>query len=173
MSSDLDRNIKVLSGEAEAELAQERLRIAVDLARQKSAIKERKYARADLEIGNRDGLLPTVAALSRHEVRNYSLSNLVKNMVAGNLKNTLEAEVSDSIGHDLKAPAAHGGVLVPFRLSASGLDTKTDSGGGYLTSPSISKNIIDALRAQACVLRLGGTLVTGLRFDLQLAVEAN
>jgi HK97 family phage major capsid protein len=165
----LDRNIKVMSGEADRELLAEKLEIAADLAREKTAIRERRFARNDFEIGNRDGFLPTIAALTAHERRNYSLARLCQNLVSG--QRGLEHEISDSLAHDIKSSAAHGGVLVPFRLTA--MDTKTDQGGGYTTAPSVSKNIIDALVAQSAVLRLGATLVTGLKFDFQIATEAN
>jgi len=60
---------------------------------------------------------------------------------------------------------------VPFRISASGLDSRTNTAGDYTVATGVSANIVDALRAHTAVLRLGATLLSGLQYDFQLPVE--
>ena len=114
------------------------------------------------------GLLPTVAALTSHERRNYSLQHLVANL-AGYGDPGLEHEISSSIAHDLRTTPAHGGVFVPFVMS--GLDTRTDGAGGFLVPTRVSSSIVDQLRQHAVCLRAGATLVTGLQSNFQLPTE--
>jgi len=68
----LDRQIDILSGQAEKRLQGEKFQIIRDRARQKEADLARRTALASMERPT-DGLLPTVAALTGHERRNYSL----------------------------------------------------------------------------------------------------
>ena len=116
-----------------------------------------------------NGLLPTVAALSRHELKQYSLAKLIRDRADRVAGPTLEREVSDGIAADLNTTPAHGGYFVPLRMS--GLDTKTNAGGGYLTQTTVPRSILDALTAQSRLLQLGARLLSGLRFAQSFPVE--
>jgi HK97 family phage major capsid protein len=82
---------------------------------------------------------------------------------------TLEREISHSIEQDIKQAPAHGGAFIPLRMS--GLDTKTNAAGHFLTAPRVG-DILDALINQSRLLSLGARLVTGLRFAQQFPVES-
>jgi HK97 family phage major capsid protein len=117
------------------------------------------------------GLLPTISALTAHEKRNYSLAKALQAMAAHDKGLSLEKEISESISQDIGQVAPHGGLWIPLRISASGLDTKTAPGGGYLTGKPVSADIIDALRTATMVLRLGAQLITGVRYAPSFPVE--
>ncbi len=112
---------------------------------------------------------PTIQALSAHERKTYSISKLVADMVKETKETTLEREVSWSLQKDVGTPE-HGGHLIPLRLSMSGLDTRTNAQGGFLTSPKVN-DIIDYLINQSKVLSLGAKFMTGLRYSQQFPTE--
>jgi HK97 family phage major capsid protein len=119
------------------------------------------------------GVLPTIKALSPHERRRYSVKSLVESMSAGGKRQdlTLEREISASIAKDLGTAPEHGGFFVPLRLQGSGLDTKSNAGGAYVTPTKVSGDILDALRNHCRVLSLGARFISGIRYNLALPVE--
>lgn len=117
------------------------------------------------------GVLPTILSLSPHEQRTYSVSKLVNALARESKELSLEREISQSIAQDLKQVPEHGGVYVPFRVSMSGLDTKTNAGGKFLTEERVSGEIVDYLRAQNQVLKLGAKLLTGVGYATRFASE--
>lgn len=122
-------------------------------------------------------MLPTVLALSNHERRSYSVMKAIHALATrtGGLTGpepSLEREISGSITKDIGRPPDHGGIYVPLRLSASGLDSKTNASGGYLAQTKIG-DIIDALRAHTRVLQLGAQFLSGLKYSVQFPVESN
>jgi HK97 family phage major capsid protein len=153
------------------------LMIAADHDRQADRRHNRRHVRAQIEHSvNPSSLLPTVSALTAHERRNYSVAALIGSLCEPRAPEglSLEREISLSIAKDLKTVPQHGGVFVPLRISATGLDTKTPAAGGYLATPR-GQDIIDALRSQTRILELGATFLTGLQysqsFPLELAVS--
>jgi HK97 family phage major capsid protein len=62
---------------------------------------------------------------------------------------------------------------LPFRITASGLDTKTNAAGEYTVGTRVSPNIVDQLRAATAVLRLGAQWLPGLKYNFQLPLESN
>ena len=147
-----------------------KLRFAAELDSAKDEQLLRRNLKGQMESVLHPGgdLLPTIKALSPHERKNYSIAKLLSDMTKGNKETTLEREISWSLQKDLKTTAEHGGHLIPMRMS--GLDTKTNAQGGYLTSPKVN-DIIDYLINQSKVLSLGARFMTGLRFSQQFPVE--
>jgi HK97 family phage major capsid protein len=173
----------IVSGQAEKELDEKRAAINIALAQRRTDRSEKRLARTAVAaaIDHAPGVLPTVAALSDHERRRYSVANLISHMAKAYEQNranplvkacepSLESEISDSIANDLKMIGPHGGHWVPLSLQASGLDTKRESVGGYLTTNKVM-DIVDALRAHTRVLQLGATLLPALRFNAQFPIE--
>jgi HK97 family phage major capsid protein len=147
-----------------------KLRFARELDEAKEERFLRRNIRGQLEaaIHPGSGMLPTIQALTPHEHRNYSIGKLVADMVRGTKDTTLEREVSWSIQKDLGMTAAHGGHLIPLRMS--GLDTKTNSSGGFLTAPKVN-DVIDYLINQSKVLSLGARFLSGLKYSQQFPTE--
>lgn len=171
---DLNDALRVVSGEAENELARAKLAIAAESDAR--AQQRRDKRRALVTMAPRiPGILPTVSALSEHERRNFSVARLLQNLVQNQgrrtgLEQSLETEVSQGISADLgNTPPPHGGAWLPLRL-AGGLDSKSAASGGFVTATRVG-DILDALRAQTKVLQLGAQLLTGLKFSPQFPVE--
>src|SRR5262249_8493033 len=117
---------------------------------------------------NEPTLPPTIAALSSHERRNYSLATLIQNCLNGKLSNTLESEISDGLTKD--GGSQRGGLLIPTPFWASGLDTKTDGAGGFSTTDKIL-DIEMLLRNKSVCLNLGASLLDGLKFGAAIPLE--
>jgi HK97 family phage major capsid protein len=126
------------------------------------------------EQGLRNGLLPSVAAMTEHERRNFSISRLLRAISKEKHDSSLETDLSEAIAVDLGAPP-HLGSWLPMRIqaSASGLSTNTNSSGGFLKQTVVENNIVDALRAHTRVLSLGAQFLTGLKFTRVFPVEGN
>jgi hypothetical protein len=67
------------------------------------------------------GVLPTVASLSQHERKNFSVAKALSSEIRGLKKNSLEREVSNSVSKDVSkltgVPTTdHGGVWLPFQI---------------------------------------------------------
>src|SRR5215469_1719877 len=166
-----DEKIAIMDGRAEQELAEKKLEIARDLQTHHDQRIEKRQARAQVASAlGTGGILPTIAALTPHERKNYSLAKALQAEAAHDKGLTLEREISESIAKDIGQVAAHGGIWVPLKISAAGLDTKTSGAGGYLTAHPVG-DIIDALRAATMVLRLGGQLITAVRYAPSFPVE--
>ena len=160
----------------EEDLQKQWLLIAEDRDKQADARHNRRHVRAQVEAAMNPaataGVLPTVAALSTHERRQYSVAALLQSMLEPRRDEplSLEREISLSIAKDLKTVPQNGGVYVPLRIRAAGLDTKTNAAGAYLTEKRLG-DIIDALRAHTRVLQLGAQVLTGLKYAQLFPVE--
>ncbi len=125
-------------------------------------------------------LLPTMQAATPHELRNYSLQRLFSCMAkdpTGKRESCLERELSQSLREDLKRVITvdHSGVLVPLQLSPrmdSGLDTRTGARGGYTIANRV-EDIVTYLRSKSVVLRLGGTLLSGLSSQVSIPLQTS
>jgi len=111
--------------------------------------------------------------LTPREARSYSFGRAI--LSACNPKeSTLEREVHNVIaarlGREIRGGA---GIFIPTRLNpqASGLDTKTNAGGGYTVATDVH-DYVDMLRQQMRVAQLGATVLTGLRFNVQIPTES-
>jgi HK97 family phage major capsid protein len=171
--SDLQQKIELFDGTAERELTQRKIDAAYEMDEHS---RDRRAKRAALaQTYRRDavngGVLPTIAALTPHETRNYSLSRLLRDMLPTGEKHSLEKDISASIEKDLGVSTRSlGGLFVPLRLTASGLDTLTTGTGKYLQQQTVGQ-VIDYLQASSKVLSLGAEMVTGLRFACLFPVE--
>jgi HK97 family phage major capsid protein len=167
----LDEKIAIMDGRAEQELAEKKLEIARELQSHHDQRIEKRQTRAQVASAlGTGGILPTIQALTPHEKRNYSLAKALQAEAAHDKGLTLEREISESIAKDIGQVAAHGGIWVPLRISAAGLDTRTLPGGGYLTAKPVG-DILDALRAATMVLRLGAQFITAVRYAPSFPVE--
>lgn len=169
----IHEKIDIMNGTAEADLAGKRLQIDLELQRHQAERIERRKAMRDVEatLSPVVGVLPTIAALTPHEKRRYSVTSALRDMASRQKDMTLEKEISQSIAEDLKQEPMHGGRYIPLRLSASGLDTRTNSGGAYLKGTPVSGDIIDYLQASAKILQLGAQFISGVRFAPAFPVE--
>jgi HK97 family phage major capsid protein len=156
----------------EESIARRRLQYASELDAAHDARLQRRHLLAQMTaVGNpKSPLLPTVANLSVHEREKYSLVAALQSQLSPSKEVTLEKEVSWSIEKDIGQVANHGGVWIPLRLTMSGLDTKSDAAGGYLTTPKVPQ-IIDFLTNQSRVLEMGAKFVSGLKYSQQFPVE--
>jgi HK97 family phage major capsid protein len=181
MSLTLKEQGRILNGEIAAQLESERLSIIADLAHREDEQQKLRHLKARPYIGNSDGLLPSVAAMNAHELRNYSLGRLLKNLsdcemrsVHGRAKmeSSLELELSSAIASDLKQTPPHGGVWVPLTLRPqASLQTTIESAGGFTVGTKLA-NISDALRQHTQVLRAGASLLSGVN-SYSFPVESN
>ncbi len=174
--SDIARQIEVLSGAAEERLRAEKYDILAERQRAEDARRDRRHLSAQMEStrASESDLLPSVAAMTDHEKRNFSLGRAVRAICAEKREHCLETELSDAIAADLKmGTAPRGGILVPLRIRASGADSKTNAAGGYLAQTRVGTSIVDALRASCRILQLGADFMSGVRFSLALPTEAN
>ncbi|HET7212652.1 MAG TPA: phage major capsid protein [Terriglobia bacterium] len=132
--------------------------------------------------------IKVVGQLNDHERRRYSyrtaLLRLVESQLAGDpgrRVDGLEAEVSNAIGQALGRTT--GGLFLPTTLRTAqermeqaqrvraGLDTKTGAAGGYLVQSGVSADVIELLRAQLTLARMGARLMGGLSDTLAFPVQ--
>jgi HK97 family phage major capsid protein len=179
----LSEAIEILDGTKQRELDKQASSIRLARAQHREDQRFRRSMRGTLAaVDCPPGVLPTVASLSGHERRRYSVASLITDAAdylerhranptipAADL--TLEREVSASISNDLGLEPPHGGYWVPLTVQATGLDSKTSGGGGFLTGERVATNILDALRNRTQVLKLGAQLLPGLKFNTQFAIE--
>src|SRR5215472_8599939 len=154
LMQNIDREIEVLSGAAERKLEQERLQILNERQHMKHERVARRHILAQMEVGKCGRDLPTVAAMTTHELRSYDTARLVRSIMQPKPEHCLELEVHEGIAKDIKAVAPHGGYYVPWSILGSGLDVKSNSNGAYLTERKIG-DIAPALRPHALTLQLG------------------
>jgi HK97 family phage major capsid protein len=109
-----------------------------------------------------------LAEMSDWERDRYSFVKVLLHQAEEPVDAGLEKEVSQHLQKRLKrAPV---GMYVPAQLQRSGLDTKTNAAGAFLTAPK-NQDIIELLRNRSRVVRLGATLLTGLESSLGFPVE--
>jgi HK97 family phage major capsid protein len=107
--------------------------------------------------------------LTLKERGDYSVCRAI--LAAGGDKSSagFEAELSAGIAAKLGRETA--GIYVPTRLKAAGLDTKTNSAGGYTVATEV-RDMIELLRNKAKVIRAGATVLSGLQGNLQFPKQA-
>ena len=173
-NSDLQRQADVLSGKVEQELQLEKYAILADSQRRQDdrRLKRQAAAFVETERAAKSAMLPAVLALTDHEKRNFSTSRLIAAISKEKADPCLEVELSEAISANIGVPP-HGGHWLPLRISASGLDTKTNAGGGFLKQTQVETNILDALRAHCRVIELGAQFLTGLKFSRTFPAESN
>jgi HK97 family phage major capsid protein len=94
----------------------------------------------------------------------YSLSRLILALGgnSGEQAKCEELQLSRNILEpQARCPTRMGGALLP--IVASGLATKTDTSGGFLVGTTVGGEILEAVRVQARVTRLGAQIITADR----------
>jgi HK97 family phage major capsid protein len=173
----LNEQIAIVNGEKQAQLEAERAVILADMDRRAEDRRERRHIVGSMVEGPG---LPTVKGLSPHELRQYSIRNLINAQLekqrrhdAGNATGTpvcMEEEISQSLAKDLgMLPPLNGG-FVPLIL-ASGLDTKSNSAGAYTVATRLS-DLITVLRNKSIVLRLGAQLLDGVDSGIAVPTQS-
>lgn len=133
--------------------------------------------------------IKVVGQLNDHERRRYSYRTALLRLVEsqfeaghGNKRiDGLEAEVSNAIGQAIGRTTS--GLFLPTCLKTpaermeqaarlrSGLDTKSGATGGFMAATSVSADVIELLRAQLVLARMGARLMGGLSDTLAFPVE--
>jgi hypothetical protein len=117
-----------------------------------------------------------IVDLNKRERRRYSISRAILAggaMARGQRPDVggFECEISDEIARSLPSSVSpRGGLFIPTALERAGLDTKTATKGSELVFTSAGQ-FIDCLRARTAVLRLGATMLTGLRDNVAFPRE--
>ena len=106
--------------------------------------------------------------MSEWERDRYSFVKVLLHQAEEPVDCGLEKEISQHLERRLKRAAV--GMFVPTMLQRSGLDTKTNAAGAFLTAPK-NQDIIELLRNRSRVIRLGATLLPGLESSLGFPVE--
>jgi len=172
----LNEQISIVNGEKQAELEAERTAILADMDRRAEDRRERRHIVGSMVEGPG---LPTVKGLSPHELRQYSIRNLINAQLERNRKHafndtcaplSMEEEISQSLGKDLGMLPPLGGSFVPLIL-ASGYDTKNNSSGAYMVATKLA-DLITVLRNKSIVLRLGAQLLDGVNSGIAVPVQA-
>jgi HK97 family phage major capsid protein len=122
--------------------------------------------------------LLTVRALSRHELKKYSIANLIQAQLerqrsgglSGNAPTCLEQEISSGVAKDIGFEPPVGGNWVPLIL-ASGLDTKTDAAGKYSVETRL-QDLITVLRAKSVCFTLGAVPLDGLTGAVAIPLQS-
>jgi HK97 family phage major capsid protein len=111
--------------------------------------------------------LATVDGLSRFDRANYSIVKIIRHIAGSDVDCQLELEVSEHIRKRLNKTS--GNFYVPTRIR-SGLDTKTNAAGAFTVETEVL-DLIELLRARTQVVRMGGTLLTGLSSSAAFPVQ--
>ena len=110
--------------------------------------------------------------LSETAARKYSVARAILSAADGtsSFESELSQEISKGIG---RPPRNVGALFVPTQLrpQASGLDTRTNAAGGYLRDGT-SIELELALRTQSRCVELGAEYLSGLRGNVQFAIES-
>lgn len=120
-------------------------------------------------------LLPSVQAWTAHERRNYSLQRLIMSLAKDPMgkDGCPEREMSHAIAEDLHLAPAHSGVYVPTSIRMeSGQDSRTGAAGGFTIARRV-EDIVTYLRAKSVVLRMGGTLLSGLNSQVGIPLQTS
>lgn len=110
-----------------------------------------------------------VTGLSQVEKNDFSVTRAIRHLAGLGEEAALEREVSVAIEKKLGRPAQSDGLFIPTRLAA-GLDTKTNAAGKYSVATDV-RDLIELLRNQTKVARLGATILTGLSSDVSFPVQ--
>jgi len=112
--------------------------------------------------------------LSQRDIDKYSVGNAL--VSALDRKNgSHERDISEAIEAKLgRPPRGSYGLYIPtaLRPQMAGLDTKTNSAGGFLTENRVM-DLAEALISQMRVRKAGATVVSGLHFSAQFPGEDN
>lgn len=104
--------------------------------------------------------------MSHKEARQYSYARAIANAAAiadgSRVQRGLEEEVSDTIQKQLPNNYKYrGGIMVPLNTRA-GLDSTSSTAGAELKYTEFGGELIDLLRNQAAVIRMGARVMSGL-----------
>ena len=173
----LNEQLAIVSGEKQAEIDAQRSVILADMERRAEERRDRCHVIGNMVEGPG---LPTIKALSAHELRNYRVLNAITAQLkrqrrvfsntTGAAPLCLEEEISQAIAKDLGMLPPAFGTFVPLILGA-GLDTKTSQGGGYTVATKLA-DLISYLRAKSVVLRLGAGLLDGVNSGIAVPVQS-
>jgi HK97 family phage major capsid protein len=112
--------------------------------------------------------------LTQREAESYSIARAI--LAACDPKeNSFEREVSETIAAKLGRPVrGPNAIFAPtaLRPRMSGLDDKTNAGGAYTLFTKVP-DLVEALRTQLRLTKLGVTYLPGLDYSLQFATEAS
>jgi HK97 family phage major capsid protein len=166
--------------EAEDQLFQTRLQYASDSDAAREQRLARRNLRGQMEATVRPSSLPpTIASLSEHERKRYSLINAISTLEKKALQQggssgeplSLESEISMSLARDIGSVPNNGGMFIPTRLRASGLDSKTNSSDAYSVT-YVAEDIQTYLRQKSTVMRLGAITLSGLKSNVAIPVQS-
>jgi HK97 family phage major capsid protein len=102
----------------------------------------------------------------------YSLSRLIENLCNPTQPDCMEVRHSKTyLEARAGRPARQHGSFVPLQPIASGLDTLTSTGGGFLSQRTVSKDITEALRANSVLARAGARTVSGLNYGFSVPIQ--
>jgi len=127
-------------------------------------------------------LLPSIQALSKHELKSYSIQRLINSQLDRQRKRSLSAasappplcledEISVAIQKDIGMLPPAGGSFVPMRIEASGLDTRSGSNGSLTVQTKLG-DPISYLRPKSVVIRSGAQVLEGVSSGLALPVQS-
>lgn len=161
---------RLLADEQSIEQRKFRFARELDEAKEERLLRRNIKGQMEAALHPGSGLLPTVAALSKHEIKSYSIVKGLQDQLKESRELTLESEISHSIAKDIRKGTEHSGLWMPLRFTMSGLDTKTNAQGGYLVERRVA-DVIDLLMQQTRVLSMGARFVSGLRYSQQFPTE--
>ncbi len=178
--------VQIMDGTRERELDAQKSNINLALSERREAQKQARHLRAKVEAGANPAVLPTLAALTPHERKNYSVRRLIESQLQNRRKReftpaantvplSLEHEIALALAQDLEPsgilPPVIGASFIPLQIQASGLDTKTNAEGHYLVGDRIL-DPIEYLRNASVVLRLGAEMLSGLKGGVGIPVQS-
>jgi HK97 family phage major capsid protein len=115
-----------------------------------------------------------IVDLTDRQASQYSICRALEALV-DKQSDTFEMEISDEIQQRTgRLPSGFGrSMFVPTRLQArAGLDSLTNSAGGYAIQTDVVPQLVELLRAQTRVIQLGGRFLEGLRGNVNFVTEA-
>jgi len=111
-------------------------------------------------------------SFTRAEAERYSIARAILSADEPKEK-SFEREVSETLSAKLGRPVrTNNSIFIPTRLhpQASGLDSKTNTAGGYTEQRKVL-DYVDALRQQMRVVRLGASFLPNLKYSVQIPTE--
>lgn len=157
---DLEQAVDIVSGKAEAEIM---AKLRSESATRAETRRDRRNMLAEMATPH-DGELQTVASWPRHDRRTLSVADVIVSEAEYEARrsgsplcsppeNSVLRESAQAFSKETGIVPEHGGITLPMRW-ASGLDTKTGSGGGF----TVGTQLLDLegyLRQKSFTRRLG------------------